>query len=375
MPHLSSFKKTVFQPSALLLILLSLAACGQSIADPNTPDDGLDVEAPQPNPDVVENPTEPEAPQPKQEAPASSQAERRIKVYFPKTNASEFGAVEPVWRRTASVGVARFAVEQLLAGPTASEQNQGLRDAFNLSGSSNCGEDFQIGIDKGVARLQFCRQLTYGGVGDVAGMTYAIENTLKQFASVDKVIILDRSGNCWGDESGANNCLGKGVNPEKLTPLSTIFLKGFGPIEIGMTVEAASQAAGLKLIPETNAVSRSCRYYRLEQVPEGLGDVSLMVRNNKVVRIDIEDSRPKTLSGAKVGDSQQKVLDLYNGKLKVEPLPNSPEGRYLTYVPQTSQDSNFRLKFVTNGEIVTAIILGQQPEVNFIEGCLDVEPL
>jgi len=373
MPHLSSFKKAVIQPSALLLILLSLAACSQSIADPNTPDDGLDSETPQPNPDVVENPTEPEAPQPKQEAP--TQAERRLKVYFPKTNSSEFGAVEPVWRRTANIGVARFAIEQLLAGPTASEQNQGLRDAFNLSGSSNCGEDFQIEIENRVARLQFCRQLTYGGVGDVASMTYAIENTLQQFASVDKVIILDRSGNCWGDESGANNCLGKGVNPEKLTPLSTIFLKGFGPIEIGMTVEAASQAAGLKLMPETTTASQSCRYYRLEQVPEGLGDVSLMVRDNKVVRIEIADSRPQTLSGARVGDSQEKVLDLYNGKLKVDPLPNSPNGRYLTYVPQTSQDSNFRLKFVTDGEKVTGIILGQQPEVNFIEGCLDVEPL
>ncbi|MFP4009295.1 MAG: GerMN domain-containing protein [Spirulinaceae cyanobacterium] len=375
MPHLSSLKKTVFQPSALLLILLSLAACGQSIADPNTPNDGLDSETPtpQPNPDVVENPTQPEAPQPKQETP--TQSERRIKVYFPKTNTSEFGAVEPVWRKTASVAVAGFAVEQLLAGPTASEQNQGLRDAFNLSGASNCGEDFQISIENGVARLQFCRQLTYGGVGDVASMTYAIENTLKQFASVDKVIILDRSGNCWGDESGANNCLGKGVNPEKLTPLSTIFASGFGPIEIGMTVEAAFQAAGLKLIPETTAASQSCRYYRLEQVPEGLGDVSLMVRVDKIVRIDIADSRPKTLSGARVGDSQEKVLDLYNGKLKVEPLPNSPDGRYLTYIPQTSQDSNFRLKFVTDGEIVKAIILGQRPEVNFIEGCLDVEPL
>ncbi|MEC4807259.1 MAG: GerMN domain-containing protein [Jaaginema sp. PMC 1080.18] len=373
MPHLPKFQTALVRPSALLLILLSLAACGQSFADPNTPE--LDSETPQPNPDVVESPTEPESPQPKQEAPNSPATERRLKVYFPKLDPNEFGAVEPVWRKTASTGVARFAIEQLLAGPTPDEQHQGLRDSFELSGSSNCGEDFQIGIENGVARLQFCRQLTYGGVGDVAGMTYAIENTLKQFDSVNQVMILDRSGNCWADESGANNCLGKGVNPEKLTPLSTIFLKGFGPIEIGMTVPEASQAAGLKLIPEPTPMSKSCSYYRLEQVPEGLADVALMVRNDKVVRIDIEDSRPKTLSGAKVGDSQQKVLDLYKGKLKVEPLPNSESGRYLTYVPQTSQDSNFRLKFITDGQTVKAITLGQQPEVNFIEGCLDVEPL
>lgn len=132
---------------------------------------------------------------------------QRVKVFFPPNRSQNFTDVRAVWRTTSSRSIAQFAIEQLIAGPTSSERQQGLIPALRLTGNSNCGKDFTISIQGGVARLQFCRQMVSAGVGDDARAKSAITATLKQFTSVSNVVILDRSGNCLGDQSGENRCL------------------------------------------------------------------------------------------------------------------------------------------------------------------------
>lgn len=149
--------------------------------------------------------TEPNSP------PNDSSDRTEVTVFFPATP-SENGAidaVEPVSRTTDRVDVAEFAIEQLIAGPTSKEREMGLRDEIELTGESNCGgENFTLSIsDAGEARLQFCRDVITAGIGQDARIINAIASTLKQFSTVDRVIILDASGNCFKDLSGENRCL------------------------------------------------------------------------------------------------------------------------------------------------------------------------
>ena len=87
------------------------------------------------------------------------------------------------------------------------EKIQGLSGTIKLTGNSNCGSDFSLSINQKVARLRFCKTFTSGGVGDVARTKSSINATLRQFSTVKSVVILDKNGNCWGDESGENLCL------------------------------------------------------------------------------------------------------------------------------------------------------------------------
>ncbi|MFD2355552.1 hypothetical protein ACFSTC_49200 [Nonomuraea ferruginea] len=99
--------------------------------------------------------------------------------------------------------VARFAVEQLLKGPTAAERRRGLHSELTgkLRGRSDCGADFTLKIRKGTATLRFCRTVWGSGVGSDARALRTIEATLKQFATVKKVVTLARDGRCLFDQT------------------------------------------------------------------------------------------------------------------------------------------------------------------------------
>ncbi len=143
-------------------------------------------------------------------APSTTPArvtQTQVKIFFPKSNQQDFTKVESVLRTTSSPSLARFAIEQVIAGPTSQEKAKGLMGPIRLTGTSNCGKDFTISINNGVARLQFCKTFIYGGVGDVARTKSSINATLLQFPTIKSVIILDKNGKCWGDESGENRCL------------------------------------------------------------------------------------------------------------------------------------------------------------------------
>lgn len=144
-------------------------------------------------------------------AKQSKPAQYRVKVFFPKPTQSNnnLSYVEPVWRTTFSQGVARFAIEQLIAGPQAAERQKGFENAIKLRGNSNCGADFSLSVTNGVARLKFCRDVVSAGIGDDIRTGSSLEATLKQFPTVKKVILLNKSGNCLGDMSGENFCLRK----------------------------------------------------------------------------------------------------------------------------------------------------------------------
>lgn len=197
-------------PMALVaLALLTLTACDSSAVGPtptNTPA------------------SQPAATSTATTAPAatntpSSGAPYKVLVYFSKKpdSLSDPTKVFPVNRYSPTLGVATYAIQQLIAGPTAAEKSSGYFSEIQglMSGSSNCGgADFQITLNHkgptaatGYATVKFCRVVNLPG--DLAGayIRAEINAIILQFPSNTHVVILDYQGGCFDDLSGQNLCL------------------------------------------------------------------------------------------------------------------------------------------------------------------------
>jgi hypothetical protein len=300
----------------------------------------------------------------------SPATQKKVQVFFPKRNSEDFTYVEPVWRTTSSLGLAQFSIEQLISGPTSQEKARSLIAPIQLRGSSNCGKDFTLSISNGVANLRFCKSVLSSGTGDDGRQKSSINATLKQFSTINSVIILDRNGNCLGDQSGENTCLKK---PEKLTTQSRLSINGIGSVKINMTVAEASGVAGTPIVPFKPNPNRVCDYYKPANGPEG---VTFMVSSGRIATVEIETNKIVTDYGAKIDDSESLIKSLYPaGQIQTARLANSEKGKSWSVQPSSFAEKDLRLVFVsTNGKTVTRMIAGKVPEVNYIEGCLDVRP-
>ncbi|HEY9665510.1 MAG TPA: GerMN domain-containing protein [Coleofasciculaceae cyanobacterium] len=298
---------------------------------------------------------------------------KKVQVFFPRNpkSNSDFTYVESVLRTTSNPSIAQFAIEQLISGPTNQEKARGFVGPIKFRGSSNCGKDFTLSTTNGIARLKFCKSVVSAGTGDDGRQISSINATLKQFSTIKSVIILDRNGNCLGDQSGDNPCLKKAQNQEKLTEASQLSLNRIGPVNFGMTLTEASGAAGVPIVPLSSTPNRVCDYYK---PASGLSGVSFMVAKGQISRVDIESNRITTIHGAKIGDTEAKIKSLYPNQIQVSRLANSEKGNILTVIPERWSDSNFRIMFETDGQQVRRIKAGKLPEVGYIEGCLDVRP-
>src|SRR5258708_6059212 len=189
--------------AATLLSLVILAGCASTA----TADADATATAPSGAPTATASPTTDGIP---------------VLVYFSRHPESEnnFSAVFSVRRTSPDQGVATFAIKQLILGPSPAEQATGLYTELTaalaaLSGTSTCGgADFQITLDKkggtaepGTATLTFCRPTPTAGIGADARITAEIDQTLQQFSTIHKTVILTSTGHCFGDESGFDICL------------------------------------------------------------------------------------------------------------------------------------------------------------------------
>jgi hypothetical protein len=153
----------------------------------------------------------------------------------------------------------------------------------------------------------------------------------------------------------------------KLTAASQVGTNGLGPVLVGMTVTQAEKAAGRKFDTDKEGPDgQVCLYSK----PQGLPGVGFMVINGKIARVDVWDNRQiKTFRGAKIGDSEARIKQLYGNQIKVEQHEYRRNGHYLVFVPKDKADQNFRVVFETDGQKVTQFRSGRLPEVEYVEGC------
>lgn len=153
-----------------------------------------------------------------------------------------------------------------------------------------------------------------------------------------------------------------------LTTSSKVAVNGIGPILVGMTVEEAEVAAGVKILPlypEDRYLVDHCRYFYPDIRVEG---ISFMVQNGKIARVDVNNDRFSTISGVKIGDSIEEIKSLYPGQIKVE--PGFYGGNYLIYESQDPAYKDYLLLFQTYEGVVHEYRVGYVDEVKLlVEGC------
>lgn len=127
-------------------------------------------------------------------------ARKEVKVYF-YHDPGEYIDLAPVLRSVSAIAPARPAIEALLNGPTATERRKGFGPLASVS-------EFRIGslkISGGTARINFVSNRRWGGwPGDLAPVRFktAVELTLKQFPSVQRVIVSLNGDKNFASEKG-----------------------------------------------------------------------------------------------------------------------------------------------------------------------------
>ena len=124
---------------------------------------------------------------------------------------SDPSAVFDVPRMSPDSGVARYAIGQLLAGPTTAEAATGYFSTwtdFTYGAASDCGGDpFELTLTGATLTVRFCTTVTLlGAVADGQANT-AMTETLLQFSTISRVNILNRANHCLFDLSGLDLCL------------------------------------------------------------------------------------------------------------------------------------------------------------------------
>lgn len=158
--------------------------------------------------------------------------------------------------------------------------------------------------------------------------------------------------------------------PKELTEGTRLQLNRIGPVEVGMTLEEASAAAGkpITVVPRSNlAGDGSCAHAVAEGGPEGL---RFMVVNGRIARMEVGRGPVATMEGITTASTVEDVLAAYPGRIRVEPHTYTARrgGQYLILEPHPSS-RDYSLLFETDGSRVTAFRSGLLGAVMAPEGC------
>lgn len=149
-------------------------------------------------------------------------------------------------------------------------------------------------------------------------------------------------------------------------PSFVISHRGMAPVMIGMTIAEASAATGMTLSARGEMTNAFCTYVDWPGGPAGIG---LMAENGRIVRIDVDGSTIATSEGVRVGDSADRVSQLYAGRVTTTPHKYEASGKYLIVRATEPADSSYRLVFETSNGRVTGYRAGILPAVEYVERC------
>jgi hypothetical protein len=149
--------------------------------------------------------------------------------------------------------------------------------------------------------------------------------------------------------------------PASRPPDMTVTEYGIGPIRAGMTVAQANAVIGGGFAAPKGGTS-GCKYAVLTKAPRGLW---VMLQDGRVVRVEVRSGSIATSTGARIGDSEARIKQLYPGVVAT-PHKYVAGGHYLTV---TGSDPANRIVFETDGSKVTTFRSGRTPEVENVEGC------
>ncbi len=134
---------------------------------------------------------------------------------------------------------------------------------------------------------------------------------------------------------------------------------GVGPVKIGMSLPQLNTALHEKFAMPESKEDQGCFYVTASKYPQ----VSFMIENGHVVRVDVDKSGIATAEGVQVGDSEDRVKQVYGDRLKVEPH-HYTEGHYLTL-----RNGDRGIRFETDEGKVSTFYAGTFEAIQYIDGC------
>lgn len=141
--------------------------------------------------------------------------------------------------------------------------------------------------------------------------------------------------------------------------------RGLGPLRAGMTRAQAEAIVGGSLAIDGDGDWKGCAYTPADLLPPG---ARMMVEDGTIARIDITDTTISTAEGARIGDSEDRIRQLYRGRVFTTPHKYT-DGHYLTVKSTGDADSLFRIVFETDSGRVKRFRAGRIPPVEYVEGC------
>jgi hypothetical protein len=147
-------------------------------------------------------------------------------------------------------------------------------------------------------------------------------------------------------------------------PQRAVTEHGLEPIRVGMTLSEA-RAALPRFELSAGVDSLACDYPAIDGLPEG---VLVMVDQGTVARVDVKSATVPTAEGARVGDTEQRIQELYGARVSVMPHKYT-DGHYLVVRSAAPDDTLHRIVFETDGSKVERYHAGRMPQVLYVEGC------
>ena len=192
----------------------------------------------------------------------------------------------------------------------------------------------------------------------------------------DTAIIAQRPGVGGTARADTNRIIGSKPPPVIPAPSSTPSREtmaawtvnefGLGALRAGMTIAEAAKVVGGSFSARPGE-SKTCGYAVWREAPP---NVLVMLDEGRVARVDIvRESRIPTSRGARIGDTEARIKELYKGRVVVTPHEYT-DGHYLTVTPEPGNPEarNYRLVFETDGDRVLRYRGGKLPQVGYVEG-------
>ncbi|MBS1265820.1 MAG: hypothetical protein MAG471_01679 [Acidimicrobiaceae bacterium] len=144
---------------------------------------------------------------------------------------------------------------------------------------------------------------------------------------------------------------------------STVSTVGLDTVIFGMTANAAQRAAGTRFTPITPV--GECYLATPDNAPAG---ITFWVVGGTVERVDIDTNEITTRSGAGIGNTEGRIIDMFGERIQTSPLPDG-SGNLLAYVPRDQSDKVFRVMFQSDGEKIVRFWSGRLPWAEELNGC------
>jgi hypothetical protein len=145
-------------------------------------------------------------------------------------------------------------------------------------------------------------------------------------------------------------------------PNDSVSTVGLGEVDFGMTIRQAEEAAGTRMIP-CGPVGE-CYRVTPAVAPEG---ISFLVTESTIERVDIVAGPITTRSGAGIGTTQERIVELFGGQ--IETAVNADSSVDLIFVPQDDTDAEFRVIFTVRDGVVESFRSGRIPQVTDPDPC------